>query len=137
MIENNDFKEKMAILDKKLNDNSMEINSVITTAQVMQTNNVKKGWWRADEAMTISSVVLIFGLVILFLIAWVMRKTVVSPDSILRIFGTIIIIISSIFLVVSGYSEQQIVPVIGLLGTVAGYLLGKSNSNNSESKDAK
>ena len=137
MTDSNKLKEEIAILDKQLSDNSAQLNSIKTTPQVVQINNAKRDWWRADEAMTISSVVLIFGVVILFLIAWVMRKTVLSPDSVLRVFGTIIIIISSIFLVVSGYSDQQIVPVIGLLGTVAGYLLGKSSSNNSESNSTK
>ena len=33
-----------------------------------------------------------------------------------------------VFLIVAGYTEKQIAPVIGLLGTIAGYLLGKSSS---------
>jgi hypothetical protein len=40
-------------------------------------------------------------------------------------FGTILIITTSVFLVVAGYSSNQIAPVTGLLGTLAGYLLGK------------
>jgi biopolymer transport protein ExbB/TolQ len=31
----------------------------------------------------------------------------------------------AVFLVVAGYTDTQIAPVMGLLGTVAGYLLGK------------
>ncbi len=49
-----------------------------------------------------------------------------EPESLLRSFGTVIIIIAAVFLIVAGYSEKQIAPVIGLLGTIAGYLLGKS-----------
>ncbi len=82
------------------------------------------GWWTSANAMTISSVVLGFGLLVLFLATYLL-KSGRSPESILRIFGTILIIVASIFLVVAGYSNNQIAPVMGLLGTIAGYLLGK------------
>jgi hypothetical protein len=39
-----------------------------------------------------------------------------------------LIISSSIFLIVAGYTSQQIAPAMGLLGTLAGYLLGKESS---------
>ncbi|MFI5304451.1 MAG: hypothetical protein ACHQYP_06610 [Nitrospiria bacterium] len=48
-----------------------------------------------------------------------------NAETVLRTFGTVLIIISAIFLVVVGYNDTQISPVMGLLGTIAGYLLGK------------
>lgn len=50
-------------------------------------------------------------------------------NSILRINGLILVVTSAVFLVVVGYSQEQISPVIGLLGAVAGYLLGNSKAN--------
>ena len=50
-----------------------------------------------------------------------------EPNMILRPFGTILIIVAAVFLVVAGYTEEQIAPVIGLLGTIAGYILGRSD----------
>jgi hypothetical protein len=44
------------------------------------------------------------------------------------IFRGALIISSSIFLIVAGYTSQQIAPAMGLLGTLAGYLLGKESS---------
>jgi hypothetical protein len=48
-----------------------------------------------------------------------------NAEQILRTFGILVIIFAAVFLVVAGYSDTQITPVIGLLGTIAGYLLGR------------
>jgi hypothetical protein len=48
-----------------------------------------------------------------------------SAEQILRTFGILVIIFAAVFLVIAGYSDTQITPVIGLLGTIAGYLLGR------------
>ena len=41
-----------------------------------------------------------------------------------------LIIISTLFLITAGYSNDQIAPAIGLLGTIAGYLLGRIQNNS-------
>lgn len=110
-------------LTKKSAENAQQLKAVTEVKQV-----AGKTWWRADQAMTISTVVLGFGVLILILAALLLKKTVITTESILRIFGTITIIIGAIFLVVAGYTTEQIGPVMGLLGTIAGYLLGKSNN---------
>lgn len=93
-----------------------------------ETPSVKQqSWWSVNEAMTISSAVLVFGFVIVVVVGYLLGKGIAS-ENLLRTFGTILIIIASVFLVVAGYSDQQIAPVMGLLGTIAGYLLGKSGS---------
>jgi len=83
-------------------------------------------WWTAESAMTVSAVVLTFGVLVL-IVTVLMIKWGSSPESTLRVIGTIVILIMAVFLVVAGYSDKQIAPVMGLLGTVAGYLLGKSS----------
>jgi hypothetical protein len=83
-------------------------------------------WWSTKNAMTMSFCVLGFGVVVLALATWLIHRGK-STESVLRVFGTILIITSAIFLVVAGYSDTQISPVMGLLGTVAGYLLGKTS----------
>ena len=84
-------------------------------------------WWSVTDAMTISSVVLFFGLFVLLMVTMLIRNGN-DTEAILRTFGTILIIIGAIFLVVAGYSTTQVAPVMGLLGTIAGYLLGKKDS---------
>ncbi len=76
------------------------------------------------EMMTLSLGVLGFGLVIILVLAWLVQKRE-DPDVLLRVFCVPLIILSAVFLIVMGYSQDQITPVIGLLGTLAGYLLGR------------
>jgi hypothetical protein len=38
-------------------------------------------------------------------------------------------------LVIAGYSKDQITPVIGLLGVVAGYLLGANEQQSGSAKE--
>ena len=45
-----------------------------------------------------------------------------------------LIIVGSLFLVTAGYGNTQIAPIIGLLGTVAGYLLGRSQMGEGTKK---
>lgn len=44
-----------------------------------------------------------------------------------RTFMMITIIFAALFLIPAGYSSQQAAPVYGLLGSIAGYLFGKSS----------
>jgi hypothetical protein len=94
--------------------------------QLLQTDGAT-GWWSTDNAMTMSVGILLFGVVIIALATYLIRRGT-ATDSVLKIFGAILIVVSAIFLVVAGYSDQQIAPVIGLLGTIAGYLLGKESA---------
>lgn len=58
-------------------------------------------------------------------------------ENLSKLFGTILIIVAAVFLIVAGYTETQIVPVIGLLGTIAGYMLGKEHSKSKKKKKKK
>jgi hypothetical protein len=49
---------------------------------------------------------------------------------VLRVLGTILILVFALFLVLAGCDDKQIAPVLGLLGTVAGYLLGRSEGGD-------
>src|SRR5687768_325818 len=93
-------------------------------------------WWSVTNAMTISVTVLIFGMFVLLLAAYLIRIGK-SSESVLRIFGTVLIIVISVFPVVAGYTSTQIAPVMGLLGTIVGYLLGKETAAKSEKDQGK
>lgn len=78
------------------------------------------------DSFWLSCILLSFGLLVVCVVAYLI-KLGKEPEALLRSFGTILIVIAAVFLIVAGYSEKQIAPVIGLLGTIAGYLLGKSS----------
>jgi hypothetical protein len=86
-------------------------------------------WWSVHNAMTISASTLFFGLVIIIVGAYLVRKGA-DIEGVTRLLATNIILIGAIFLVVAGYTETQVAPVIGLLGTIAGYLLGKAKQEH-------
>jgi hypothetical protein len=76
----------------------------------------------------IVSLVAFFTLILEFLL---LRKiNSIRAEDILRVFGVTLIILGTLFFVTVGYSANQVAPAIGLFGTVAGYLLGRSIRNN-------
>ena len=79
--------------------------------------------WTPQLVITLSLSLLVFGLIICGLTTYLMTKNKQATD-VIRGFSLPLIIVSAVVLVVAGYSNQQISSVIGLLGTVAGYLLG-------------
>lgn len=76
----------------------------------------------------LSILLLAFAVLALTLeVGLIMRGKIESAGGIKLIIITLIIF-SVIFLVVCGYGNDQIAPVVGLLGTIAGYLLGKNTT---------
>ena len=129
-------KTNMDILNKEIakNEGVIEISeSNKTKPMVCREQDTIPVWWSNKNAMTVSSAVLIFGIFVMMLITYLVRHGK-STESVLRIFGTILIIISALFLIVAGYSDKQIAPVLGLLGTIAGYLLGKEENKRDDAK---
>lgn len=85
--------------------------------------------WSATTMMTLSIALLVFGIIVLLLITSALRRGR-DPHQTLQAFAVPLIIVAAVFLVVAGYSEHQISPVIGLLGTLAGYLLGRNSDGS-------
>lgn len=116
-------------LNARLKENQQQIEQSTKSTTV---SHHPPEWWSVQSAMTISAAVLIFGLLVLVLAAMYMRK---ASDSHVRLFATMLIVVMAVFLIVAGYSDTQIAPAFGLLGTIAGYLLGKdASTKSSESK---
>jgi hypothetical protein len=70
--------------------------------------------------------VIAFGIIVIVVSAIVLRSKLASPDLVLRSFTITMIVSGTLFLICAGYSNDQIAPAVGLFGTIAGYLLGKS-----------
>ena len=109
---------------QKLQELQLEAKQLQTPQTGAPIQAASTSWWSVTDAMTISAVVLGFGAITIFVAARLIRH---ERDSqvILRVLATMLIITLAVFLIVAGYSDQQIAPAMGLLGTIAGYLLGK------------
>jgi hypothetical protein len=76
----------------------------------------------------LSIVIALFGAFVLVLEYRLLSRTQATAAEILRIYGVTLILVGSLFLITAGFSSNQISPVSGLFGTVAGYLLGKASN---------
>jgi hypothetical protein len=89
--------------------------------------------WSAIE-IVLTAGVLVFALAVLGMVMWLACSALKagkawSPQSVLRVFGIVLILCFAVVLVAAGYDERQIAPVMGLLGVVAGYLLGNGEKS--------
>lgn len=76
-------------------------------------------------------VVALFGLAILGAVLWFASQTEGKKldTSISQFLTLFLLIINTVIMVTIGFSTEQISTVLGLFGTLAGYVLGKQNSN--------
>jgi hypothetical protein len=80
--------------------------------------------------LQLSLCVLGFGVLLILIEVYLISRQNISPQDTIKFVTITIIIISTLFLITAGYSNDQIAPAVGLLGTIAGYLLGRINSSN-------
>ncbi|WP_305041546.1 hypothetical protein [Geoalkalibacter sp.] len=93
------------------------------------------GWvqpWSHELVSFLSISILVFSLIALIMATILLWRTSAQPSQILRVFGILTIIGFSAFLLVVGYSNEQLTPIIGLFGAIAGYLLGKDSKAGKE-----
>jgi len=51
-----------------------------------------------------------------------------------QIFGLIIVVNAALFVVVTGYDRDQITPIVGLLGTIVGFIFGSNLTTRTDKK---
>lgn len=83
----------------------------------------------------LSLVVLGFGVLLIAAEIYVVRSRNICAEDTIKLIVITVIIVSTLFLITAGYSNDQIAPAMGLLGTIAGYLLGKINPTNTKSDE--
>ncbi len=81
--------------------------------------------WDPELIKYLATGVLGFCVISLVLCALLLARQRASSGQILRLFGILSIINVSAFLLIVGYGADQLTPIIGLFGGIAGYLLGK------------
>jgi hypothetical protein len=73
----------------------------------------------------------VFTLIVILLLTSIIAKakTPWSPRSVISGFGLVLIIGAALTLVAAGFAVEQFSPAMGLLGAIAGYLLGSTEPN--------
>src|SRR5262245_30913556 len=93
--------------------------------------------WSPELVTNLSLGIGIFAILSFAFVAFLIGQKKRNAEQVLRTFGILIIIFAAVFLVIAGYSDTQITPVIGLLGTIAGYLLGRRIEPGTADQDEK
>jgi hypothetical protein len=83
---------------------------------------------KSSQEVWLSLGVLVFGMIVILAQALIINRRQEPLSQSLKYLSITLIIVGSLFLVTAGYGNAQIAPIIGLLGTVAGYLLGRTQS---------
>ena len=81
--------------------------------------------------------VLIFGFLVMLVELYMVKANNFDQSQALKFILVTLVITSALFLIAAGFSNNQIASAMGLLGTIAGYLLGREHSEQSSGKSAK
>jgi len=80
---------------------------------------------------TLSLIVLGFGVLVIGMEVFLAWKQKIKEENLVQFIVVTLIITSTLFLITAGYDNNQIAPAMGLLGTIAGYTLGKNKRTES------
>lgn len=83
----------------------------------------------SEREVLLSISVLVFGLILAIFAGTIALKRGWGQDA-TRIFAVSVIVSAGLFLITAGYSDSQMSPMFGLLGTLVGYLLGKNHPDD-------
>jgi hypothetical protein len=85
-------------------------------------------------SLRLSTYVLLFGLLLIAGFLFFLYKIQKGIGNFaFQLIGLVIVVVAALFVIVTGYDRDQITPIVGLLGTIVGFIFG-SNTNNREDK---
>jgi hypothetical protein len=88
--------------------------------------------WHTTIEVALSSGVLVFGAVLVALeLLYLKSRSEWDATWTMKIVGLTLVLTTGMFLITAGFSQNQTAPMMGLLGTVAGYLLGRQAAQRS------
>lgn len=83
--------------------------------------------WSPSLVIALSAILAGITLIAIFIAGFLLNKKSSDSSEILKTLGIIFIIGLSSILLVVGYNKDQLTPIIGLFGAIAGYLLGRES----------
>jgi hypothetical protein len=112
--------------DSSLDELMAEVDKAQSAVNVGVPNHGGQPW--TPELVTyLATAILLITALALVLGSVLMWKRSNSSQDILRLYGVVIIVGLSSLLLVTGFSNEQLTPIVGLFGAIAGYLLGKDS----------
>lgn len=91
--------------------------------------------WSPSLVIYLATSILIVTALALVLGTFLMWKKSTNGQDVLRLYGVVIIVGLSALLLVVGFSNDQLTPIVGLFGAIAGYLLGKESPKDGNEKE--
>ena len=83
--------------------------------------------WTPELVRFLALGVLLFAALALIVAAALLWRARSPAEQVLRVVGVVSILAFSALLLVVGYDNAQLTPIVGLFGAIAGYLLGKDS----------
>jgi hypothetical protein len=81
----------------------------------------------SQKEFAAAGLVLLFSVLCFIVAALLKRVSGFGDENVIRILALVLIVSGTLFLVTLGYSAEQIAPALGILGTIAGYMLGRAD----------
>jgi hypothetical protein len=88
--------------------------------------------WSPELVQFLAIGVLGFSCIALVMVTALLWRSGAPPNQVLKVFGVITILCFSALLLVVGYNNEQLTPIVGLFGAIAGYILGKDSKTNKD-----
>lgn len=90
----------------------------------------------SNREFVLTLAIIAFGIIVIFFQYILLRSVVENKTAeISKTFIVSLIIIGTLALITSGFTNEQIAPALGLFGTIAGYLLGRSERRSPGRRD--
>lgn len=96
-------------------------------------HRVEAGFLTSWAELNLTLLIFAFGLIALLMFYWIVRTEKGTPF-LFRIYVVIILVFGTLLIVSSAYTTEQIAPVVGFFGTIAGYLLGRGDRADAADK---
>ena len=99
------------------------------TGQLITVKNDVQSSPLSSFEFLLSMAILAFGVFVVGTEVYLAKQKIIKSEHIYKIVVLTLIIIGSLLLVTAGYSNNQINGVLGLLGGISGYLVGKMDNH--------
>lgn len=107
------------------------------TAEIPNEPNLTVLLESQNQSLVLSISLLAFGVFVIVAALWRVDRAHLTEAGALRLVGATVVVVMAVFLCTAGFTLEQITPAIGLLGTMGGYLLGRSERDSGDKAPAR